>query len=141
MASEYPDLSETPLWRLSQTSVERMPPEGRPALQEHALCLERTGHQRQLPGTQPLLQPHPPHAPPWRQWGTYGLYYLWKPEDLPSGYLQLGHKVWLQGEAWYVCVCGSISSVDPGRDRKGGESLHHLRSPEKFPASCSAVPL
>lgn len=76
-----------------------------------------------------------------RQWGTYGLYYLWKPEDLPSGYLQLGHKIWLQAEAWYVCVCGSISSVDPGRDRKGGESLHHLRSPEKFPASCSAVPL
>lgn len=75
-----------------------------------------------------------------RQWGTYGLYCPWKPEALPSGCLQLGHKIWLQGEAWYVCVCGSISPMDPGRDRKGGESLYHLRSPETLPAFF-AVPL
>ena len=32
--------------------------------------------------------------------------------------------------------------MDPGRDRKGGESLHHLRNSEKqLPASCSVVPL
>lgn len=77
-----------------------------------------------------------------RQWGTYGLYYPRKPEALPSGCVQLGHTIWLQGEAWYVCVCGSISSMDPGRDRKGGESLHLLRNSEKqLPASCSLVPL
>ena len=76
-----------------------------------------------------------------RQWGTYGLYYPRKPEALPSGCVQLGHTIWLQGEAWYVCVCGSISSMDPGRNRKGGESLHLLRNSEKqLPASCSVVP-
>ena len=44
--------------------LERMQPEGRPALQEHALCLARTGHQRQLPGTQPPSQLQCPQAPP-----------------------------------------------------------------------------
>ncbi|XP_055144499.1 serine protease-like protein 51 isoform X1 [Symphalangus syndactylus] len=77
--------------------------EGKPAVQEDDLCLEGTRHQWYLQG---------------RQWRTSGLCYLWNPETLPSGCLQVGHKIWLHGETWYVCVCGSIPWIQEETEKE-----------------------